>query len=113
MFNCKTVSEAGKNRDRIIEDYRDAAEAAMDCLDEGFESAMTVMLLPSWLRKYYWTSNYVEHLNKELKRRSKVIGVFPNEDSLLRLMGTVLIELREALSVGRAIFSPGSLAAFM
>lgn len=71
------------------------------------------MLLPSWLRKYYRTSNYVERLNKELKFRSKVIGVFPNEDSLLRLMGTVLMELREALSVGRAIFSPGSLAAFM
>lgn len=41
------------------------------------------------------TSNHIERLNKELKRRSNVIGVFPNEDSILRLMGAVLIELNE------------------
>ena len=77
MFNCKTLAEARKIRDRIINDYRDVAESAVVCLDEGFESAMTVMLLPAWLRRFYRTSNQIERLNKELKRRSKVIGVFP------------------------------------
>jgi hypothetical protein len=38
MFNCKTLAEARKVRDRIIDDYRDIAEPAMACLDEGFES---------------------------------------------------------------------------
>ena len=47
--------------------------------------------------KFYNTSNHIERLNKELKRRSKVIGVFPNEDSVLRLMGSVLIELHDAM----------------
>ena len=92
MFNCKTLTEARKVRNRIIDDYRDIAETAMACLDEGFESSMTVMLLPAWLRRYYRTSNQIERLNKELKRRSKVIGVFPNEASVLQLMGSVLIE---------------------
>ena len=50
---------------------------------------MTVMLLPASLRRFYRTLNQIERLNKELKRRSKVIGVFPNEDSVLRLMGSV------------------------
>ena len=54
-----------------------------------------------------------KRLNKELKRRSKVIGVFPNEDSVLRLMGSVLIELHDAMLAGRAIFSKDSLAALM
>ena len=69
MFNCKTMAEARQIRDRILDDYRDVAETAMTCLDEGFESAMTVMLLHVGLRRYYRTSNHIERLNKELKRR--------------------------------------------
>lgn len=106
MFNCNTVEEARKKRDSIIQDYQDVAEAAMECLDEGFESAMTIMALPKNLRIYFRTSNHIERLNKELKRRSKVIGVFPNEASLLRLMGSVLIELNDAAQARKAVFSP-------
>ena len=113
LFNCKTIAEARKVRDRIIEDYRDVAESAVACLDEGFESAMTVMLLPAWLRRFYRTSNQIERLNKELKRRSKVIGVFPNEDSVLRLMGSVLMERHDARLAGRAVFSKDSLSALL
>ena len=113
LFNCKTIAEARKVRDRIIEDYRDVAESAVACLDEGFESSMTVMLLPAWLRRFYRTSNQIERLNKELKRRSKVIGVFPNEDSVLRLMGSVLMERHDAMLAGRAIFSKDSLSALL
>ena len=113
MFNCQSTAEARKIRDRIIEEYRDVADSAVSCLDEGFESSMTVMLLPAGMRRYYRTSNHIERLNEELKRRSKVIGIFPNDDSLLRLMGSVLIELNEAMQAGRAIFSKDSLAALM
>ena len=113
LFNCKTIAEARKVRDRIIEDYRDVAESAVACLDEGFESSMTVMLLPAWLRRFYRTSNQIERLNKELKRRSKVIGVFPNEDSVLRLMGSVLMERHDAMLAGRAVFSKDSLSALL
>lgn len=113
QFNCKTMAEARKVRDRIMEDYRDVAEPAVTCLDEGFESAMTVMLLPAWLRRFYRTSNQIERLNKELKRRSKVIGVFPNEDSVLRLMGSVLMERHDAIQAGRAVFSKESLVSLM
>ena len=113
LFNCRTIAEARKVRDRIIEDYRDVAESAVACLDEGFESSMTVMLLPAWLRRFYRTSNQIERLNKELKRRSKVIGVFPNEDSVLRLMGSVLMERHDAMLAGRAVFSKDSLSALL
>ena len=78
MWNCDTIDGARKKRDSIIADYKDVAESAMMCLDEGFESAMTVMTLPKYLRKYFRMSNHIERLNKELKRRSSVIGIFPN-----------------------------------
>lgn len=97
MFNSGTIEEARRKRDEIIRDYQDIAEKAMSCLDEGFEDAMTVMVLPQNIRRELRTSNHIERLNKELKRRSKVIDVFPNQESLIRLMGAVLLERNEQL----------------
>ena len=105
MFNCKTLEEARKRKNDIIADYKDVAEEAMNCLDEGFESAMSVMVLPHYLRKFFRTSNQIERLNKELKRRSKVIGIFPNETSLMRLMGSVLVERSAEITSGKCIFT--------
>ena len=113
MFNCKTIEAARKRRDEIIADYKDVAEEAMTCLDEGFEAAMTVMVLPGYLHKYFRTSNQIERLNKELKRRSKVIGVFPNEDSLMRLMGAVLMERNDQIASLRCIFKATTLQELM
>lgn len=95
MYNASSLEEARKIRDRIIGDYNDVAPDAMECLDNGFESAMTVMVLPDPLRKYHRTSNHIERLNRELKRRSNVIGVFPNDESIIRIMGSVLMEMHE------------------
>ena len=65
------------------------------------------MVLPQKLRKKLRTSNHIERLNKELKRRSKVIDVFPNQESLIRLMGAVLLEINEKKKMDqhRIIFS--------
>lgn len=108
MFNCETIEDARKKRDSIINDYNDIAESAMSCLDEGFEDAMTVMVLPKSFRQRFRTSNHIERLNSELKRRSKVIGIFPNAESLVRLMGSVLIELDEKhRSMRQLFYKPG------
>ncbi len=109
MFNCKTLAEAVAVRDRIIADYGDVAPAAMDVLERGFSDSMAVMAFPYYLRKFLRTSNHLERLNRELKRRSNVIGIFPNQDSALRLMGSVLIEIHDAFQVRRAIFKASTL----
>ncbi|WP_026521747.1 transposase, partial [Butyrivibrio sp. VCB2001] len=59
---------------------------------------MTVMVLPNRLRIFHRTSNHIERLNRELKRRSKVIGVFPNEASVIRIMGSVLMDVHETFA---------------
>lgn len=97
MFDSKTVQAARAKRDSIISDYRDVAESAMNCLDEGFDDSMTIMILPEKIRKKVRTSNHIERLNRELKRRSRVIGIFPNTYSLNRLMGAVLMEQHELM----------------
>ena len=111
MFNSRRIEDARKKRDEIIDEYSDVAESAMKILDEGFEDAMIIMTLPLTLRRYFRTSNHIERLNRELKRRSSVIGVFPNADSLLRLMGSVLLEWDEQNPKRRAIFRPEVLKA--
>ena len=113
MFRCKTLTEARKKRDEIIDSYGDVAESAIKCLEDGFESSMTVMELPEHLRKFFRTSNHIERLNKELKRRSSAIGIFPNEASLLRLMGSVLMERNEVIQNTKAIFSAETYAKLM
>ncbi len=110
MFDCDTLEKARQKRDQILSDYQDVANSAMDCLDNGFESAMTIMILPKGMRRYYRTSNHIERVNKELKRRSKVIGIFPNEASLVRLIGSVLIEENARNLCSRRIFSKESYA---
>ena len=95
MFNSATIEEARSKRDSILNEYQDVAEKAMSRLDSGFESAMTVMVLPESIRRFFRTSNSIERMNRELKRRSNAIGVFPNQQSVLRLMGSVLIQLNE------------------
>lgn len=95
MYHSATIKDARKKRNQIIEDYKDVAPSAMECLDNGFESIMTIMVLPENIRRFHRTSNHIERVNRELKRRSNVIGVFPNTDSIIRIMGSVLMELHE------------------
>ena len=109
MFNSKTLAEAIIVRDRIIADYGDVAPVAMDVLEEGFSDSMVIMALPCYLQKFFRTSNHLERLNRELKRRSNVIGIFPNEESILRLMGSVLIEKHDEFQGRRAIFKASTL----
>lgn len=91
MFNAPTIEAARARRDEIIRDYAEVAPEAVECLDNGFDDAMTVMELPVDMRRPTRTSNYLERLNKEVKRRSKVIGIFPNAGSVIRLAGAVLM----------------------
>ena len=97
MFACETLEKARDCRDEILNDYREVAENAMECLENGFDSAMTVMIFSQTTRKALRSSNHIERLNRELKRRSNVIGIFPNSESLLRLMGSVILERNDVL----------------
>lgn len=104
MFNCKTASEARARRDEIIADYADLAPKAMECLDAGFDDAMTVMELPEQMRVCTRTSNYLERLNREVKRRSDVVGIFPTAKSAERLLGSLLIETNDRWQASKKVY---------
>ncbi len=108
MLNCCTLAEAEARRDRILADCAGEAPQACERLDAGFDNAMTVMHLPEQMRRCTRTSNCLERLNREIKRRSRVIGIFPNAGSVVRLVGALLMERNDRwASMSKAYCSTG------
>jgi putative transposase len=86
---------------RLAEEMAGRADKAVDDLENGLEDALAVLILPEKYRKRLRTSNMAERLNEEIRRREKVIRIFPNEDSAVRLIGALLAEQHETWSTGR------------
>ena len=108
ILDCRTLAEAAARRDRILADYAEEAPQACERLGAGFDDAMTVMRLPEQMRRRARTSNYLERLNKEIKRRSNVVGVFPNDGSVIRLVGALLMEENDRwAAMSKAYYSTG------
>lgn len=108
MLDCRTLAEAAARRDRILADYAEEAPQACERLGAGFDDAMTVMRLPGQMRRCTRTSNCLERLNKEIKRRSNVVGVFPNDGSVVRLVGAPLMEENDRwAAMSKAYYSTG------
>jgi len=84
-----------------LERYDDRAPQAMQIREEGFDHATAILVLPSRYRRRLRTTNSEERLNQELRRRERVIRIFPNRASALRLLGAVLMEQHEQWSTGR------------
>lgn len=104
MFNAQSEPDARKLMNEIVNDYSEVAEKSMEILENGFDDAMTVFTLPEEMRTTLRTSNAMERLNGELKRRSNVIKIFPNRESVLRLMGTVTMRQHDILLGKRGRF---------
>ncbi|WP_234970240.1 transposase, partial [Carboxydothermus pertinax] len=80
---------------QVLDEYRVKAAKAMDILESGFEDAVAVLELPERYRKRLRTTNSLERLNEEIRRRERVIRIFPNRESAIRLIGALLMEQDE------------------
>lgn len=104
MFTASTIIEARRLRDAIIDDYQDVAAEAMSILENGFEDSMTIMALPLKYRQSLRTSNIIERENGEIRKREKVIKIFPSKESAIRLLGAVLLDDHNDWSTRQRIF---------
>ncbi|MGI6706638.1 MAG: IS256 family transposase [Clostridia bacterium] len=104
LYESVDLESARKVRDQIIAKYEAKAPKATDLLDEAFDDITAVLSLPLRYRKRLRTTNGVERLNEEIRRRERVIRIFPNEASVIRLMGALLMEQDEKWQTGRRYF---------
>lgn len=104
LYEAVDIDSARKVRDQIIDKYEEKATKAAELLDEAFDDVTAVLILPIKYRKRLRTTNGVERLNEEIRRRERVIRIFPNEASVIRLMGALLMEQDEKWQTGRKYF---------
>jgi transposase-like protein len=89
---------------RFSADFAQQAPAAVATLERGFDDATAVLALPALYRQRLRTTNAVERLNEEVRRRERVIRIFPNRASVIRLLGALLMEHDEAWTTGKHYF---------
>ena len=102
--------ETAKQRAQELADlYRAKCPKAIATLEAGLEDALTFLSFPSLDSRKVSSNNMLERLNKEIRRRTRVIGIFPNPESYLRLVTVYLMEYSEDWSVTRSYLSEKSL----
>lgn len=101
ILDAHDPEEAREEFRRLGEELEGKADRALETLEAGLEDAIQVLLLPQKYRRRLKSTNMLERLIEEVRRRERVIRIFPNERSAWRLLGAFLAEQHEVWSTGR------------
>lgn len=101
IFNAPDKPAALALLDKAVAKYEKMASKLARWLEENIPQGLTVFGLAEGQRRLLRTTNGLERVNRELKRRTRVVGIFPNEASCLRLVSALLMELSEEWEGGR------------
>ncbi len=93
VFNAPDRHEAERLLDKFVLHYQKKAPALAQWAEENIPEGLTVFKMPKDHRVRLRTTNGLERLNREIKRRTRVASLFPNEASLLRLVSALLVEI--------------------
>jgi transposase-like protein len=110
VFAQPDAATAREQWRRVADNLRPRFPKRADLLDGAEAEVLAYLAFPPAHWRQIWSNNPLERLNKEVKRRTNVVGIFPNAAAALRLVGAVLTEQHDEWQVGKRYFSAESLA---
>ena len=111
IWLAPTAERARKRAYEVIDTDSKRFPKAVHCLENGLEDSLAFYAFPKLDARKISSSNMMERLNREIRRRISVVGIFPNEESNVRLVTTYLMEYTEDRSVSGAYLSQQSIEA--
>lgn len=101
ILTASSPERAREAADEACAEFEGQADKALQVLANGWEEATSVLALPAKYRRRLRTTNMLERFIEEIRRREKVVRIFPNEESVYRLVGALSAERHEEWSTGR------------
>jgi putative transposase len=95
VFNAPSLEEARRLLEMAVDKYRDKQSKLADWMENNIPEGFAVFGLPEPMRRRLRTTNMAENLNRQIKRRTRTASLFPNEESLLRLVTAVVSEISD------------------
>lgn len=107
VFEAVTMEDIRRFKNELMNQFGDEAKyaKALATLDDGFEDAIQYLNFPEKLHPHIRSTNSLERLNQEVRRREKVIRVFPNTQSAFRLVGAVLMQYQDVYSKRKTLLN--------
>jgi len=110
IFAQQDRQAAGVQLAEVVQAMQRRWPKAAELLAQAEDDILAYMAFPAELWTRIYSTNPLERLNKEVKRRTNVVGVFPDGGSVIRLVGAVLLEIADEWQVGRRYFSLETMA---
>ena len=101
LFAENSLENACQRLKKVVSHYQDTAPEFAAWLEENAPEAFTYFAFPKTHWRKIRTNNVMERLNREIRRRTKVVGIFPNQEACLRLFTAVLQEVNDDWTTGR------------
>ncbi len=101
VYDQPDAASVSAQFDRVLEALTDKQPRVAEHLDQARVDVLAFTAFPKELWRQIWSNNPSERLNREIRRRTDVVGIFPDRDALIRLVGAVLAEQHDEWTEGR------------